>query len=73
MKKTRSFFQKIKEYQSVGGEDARSINELRRLVSDLRKSLKERDELVRSIVDSLLADFVKHPMTLNEAEKTTSI
>lgn len=67
--KNTELLSKIKEYQSVGGEDARSINELRRLVSDLRQSLKERDELVRSMVDSLLADFVKHPMTLNEAEK----
>ena len=67
--KNTELLSKIKEYQSVGGEDARSINELRRLVSDLRQSLKKRDELVRSMVDSLLADFVKHPMTLNEAEK----
>ena len=67
--KNTKLFSKIKEYQSVGGEDARSINELKRLVSDLRQSLKKRDELLRSIVDSLLADFVKHPMTLNEAEK----
>jgi uncharacterized integral membrane protein len=67
--KNTELLSKIKEYQSVGGEDARSINELRQLVSDLRQSLKKRDRLVRSIVDSLLADFVKHPMTLNEAEK----
>ncbi|MDZ7764343.1 MAG: hypothetical protein U5K00_07930 [Melioribacteraceae bacterium] len=59
----------IKEYQKVGGTDRASVNELRRLVSDLRTKLKQRDELVRSIVDSLLSDYVRHPMSLNDAEK----
>ena len=60
---------RIKEYQNVGGSNAASVNELRRMVSDLKTKLKQRDELVRSIVDSLLSDYVNHPMTLNEAEK----
>lgn len=60
---------KIKEYQAIGGKDTKSLTELRNLVDDLRKSLKQRDELVRSIVDSLLSDFIKHPMSLNAAEK----
>ncbi|HET56620.1 MAG TPA: hypothetical protein ENN33_15605 [Ignavibacteria bacterium] len=60
---------RIKEYQAIGGKDTKSLTELRNLVDDLRKSLKQRDELVRSIVDSLLSDFIKHPMSLNAAEK----
>ncbi|WKZ69749.1 MAG: hypothetical protein QY331_00610 [Melioribacteraceae bacterium] len=67
--KNTELLSKIKEYQSIGGKDAQSINELKRLVANLRQSLKERDELVRSIVDSLLSDFVKSPMSLNEAER----
>lgn len=67
--KNSELLSKIKEYQSIGGKDAQSINELKRLVANLRQSLKERDELVRSIVDSLLSDFVKSPMSLNEAER----
>jgi len=60
---------RIKEYQAIGGKDTKSLTELRNLVDDLRKGLKQRDELVRSIVDSLLSDFIKHPMSLNAAEK----
>lgn len=67
--KNTELLSKIKEYQSIGGKDAQSINELKRLVANLKQSLKERDELVRSIVDSLLSDFVKSPMSLNEAER----
>ncbi len=61
--------EQIKEYQSVGGSDRASVTELRRLVSDLREKLKQRDVLVRSLVDSLLSDYVNHPMRLNEVEK----
>jgi len=59
----------IKDYQNVGESNSASARELRRLVSDLKTKLKQRDELVRSLVDSLLSDFMQHPMTLNDAEK----
>lgn len=61
--------EQIKEYQKVGGSERASVVELRRLVSDLRGKIKQRDAVVRSIVDSLLSDYVNHPMSLNEAEK----
>ena len=67
--KNTELLSKINEFQSVGGKDAQSIAEMKRLVNNLRNSLKQRDELVRSIVDSLLSDFVQHPMTLNDMEK----
>ncbi len=67
--KNADLLARIKEYQAIGGKDTKSLTELRNLVDDLRKSLKQRDELVRSIVDSLLSDFIKHPMSLNAAEK----
>lgn len=61
--------EQIRQYQRVGGSDKASVNELKRLVVDLRTKLKKRDDLVRGLVDSLLSDYMQHPMTLNDAEK----
>ena len=61
--------EQIREYQKVGGSDKASVAELKRLVADLKSKLKQRDELVRGLVDSLLSDYIQHPMTLNDAER----
>jgi len=50
-------------------KDAATIESLRKLTDQLRSSLRKRDELVVGIIDSLLAEFVNHPFTLNEAER----
>ena len=50
-------------------QDAETIASLRSLVSELKYNIQERDNLVRGIVDNLLAQFVKHPFSLNDAEK----
>ena len=63
--KNTDLLSEIKRYQAIGG----SPEQVQNLISQLRKTLKQRDELVREMVDSLLIDFVNHPMTLNEAEK----
>lgn len=59
----------IKAYQKANGSGQASATELRRLVANLQSKLKQRDELVRGLVDSLLSDYMQHPMTLNDAEK----
>lgn len=59
----------IKQLQIKSTKDAQTIASLQKLVSQLKSNIAQRDELVRGIVDSLLAQFVKTPGTLNEAEK----
>lgn len=50
-------------------KDAQTIASLQKLVAQLKANIQQRDELVRGIVDSLLAQFIQYPNTLNEAEK----
>lgn len=59
----------IKQLNIRSAKDAATIASLQKLVSQLKANIAQRDELVRGIVDSLLAEFVKSPNTLNEAEK----
>lgn len=54
----------IYEYREIGG----SPDEIKRLVSQLRTTLNKRDQLVKNMVDSLLTEFVNHPMSLGQAE-----
>ncbi len=59
----------IKQLQLKSTKDAQTIASLQNLVAQLKSNIARRDELVRGIVDSLLAEFVKTPGTLNETEK----
>ncbi len=59
----------IKQLQIKSTKDAATIAALQNLIAQLKSNIAQRDELVRGIVDSLLAEFVKTPGTLNEAEK----
>ena len=59
----------IKQLQIKSSKDAQTIASLQKLVAQLKSNIAQRDELVRGIVDSLLAAFVKTPGTLNDAEK----
>lgn len=54
-------------------KDAVTIASLEKLVAQLKANIQQRDLLVRDIVDSLLAEFVKAPSTLNDAEKQSII
>lgn len=49
-------------------KDAETIASLQKLVEQLKTNIQQRDLLVRGIVDSLLAEFIKYPTT-NEVEK----
>jgi hypothetical protein len=42
---------------------------LNKLISQLRHSISQRDQLVRDLVDNLLSDFLKTPAQLNQTEK----
>lgn len=54
-------------------KDAATIASLQKLVAQLKSNIQQRDLLVRDIVDSLLAEFVNAPSSLNEAEKQSII
>lgn len=63
--KNTELLAEIRNYREIGG----SPEEIKNLVNELKITLRKRDQLVRGMVDSLLAEFVNHPMTLSEAEK----
>jgi len=66
----------ISEIQSLGkikNKNKKTIDSLRTLVNDLSNSISKRDELVLSIVDSLISDYVNTPSSLNEAESRNFI
>lgn len=50
-------------------KDAETIASLQKLVAQLKANIQQRDLLVRGIVDSLLAEFVKYPTSINDVEK----
>jgi uncharacterized membrane protein YraQ (UPF0718 family) len=49
------------------------ISKLNKLVANLRANIRERDFLVRDLVDSMLVAFVKAPTDMNQKEKQTII
>lgn len=59
----------IRTLQIRSSKDAQTIASLQKLVAQLKANIQQRDELVRGIVDSLLAEFVQMPNGLNESEK----
>ncbi len=63
----------IKQLNLKADKDAATISSLQKLVAQLKSNIQQRDLLVRDIVDSLLADFIKTPSTLNDAEKQAFI
>lgn len=63
-KRNTGLLAEIKKYQEIGG----SPDEVNILISELMMSLNRRDQLVKSMIDSLLTDFANKPSTLSEAE-----
>lgn len=59
----------IRVLKISSAKDAQTIASLQKLVAQLKANIQQRDELVRGIVDSLLAEFVQMPNGLNESEK----
>jgi len=62
----------IKELKRNAAKDAKTIKSLKALTAQLKASLRQRDELVKSVVDSLLADFIKQPLETGDQAKLTS-
>jgi len=63
----------INELNKISAKNEKEILKLNKLVSQLRSNVKQRDLLVRDLVDSLLVDFIKSPADLNRAEKQSFI
>ena len=59
----------IKDLQNSRNKDAATIASLQKLVASLKASIKERDDLVMAVVDSLMQQFVKNPFALNDADR----
>jgi nucleoid DNA-binding protein len=68
-KRNTELINKIQEYEYVNKKDAKKIAELERLVSSLRSSLKRRDELILSIVDSLMPQLTPDRTALTPEEQ----
>jgi hypothetical protein len=67
--KNEGLIAQIRQLRINASNDAATIASLQKLVAQLKANIAQRDELVRGIVDSLLAEFVKYPSTLNDAER----
>lgn len=71
--KNQNLIVQIRQLNLKGERDAATISSLQKLVAQLKSNIQQRDILVRDIVDSLLAEFVNAPSSLNEAEKQSII
>lgn len=61
-----NLIEQIKSLKRQASKDAKIIKSLQSLTKQLKASLRQRDELVKSVVDSLLADFIKTPVDAGE-------
>jgi len=59
----------IQELEYVNKKNAKEIAELKKLVNSLRSSLKRRDDLIISIVDSLMPQLTPDRTKLNSEEQ----
>lgn len=64
---------KIKELNLKGEKDASTIASLQKLVAQLKANIRQRDMLVRDMVDSLLTQFIKPSTQLSDADKQTLV
>lgn len=64
-----ALLEQIKDLEDGRKKDAAKIEELQKLTAQLKSNLRKKDELVVGIIDSLLAEFINHPFTLNDAER----
>ncbi len=67
-KRNTDLINKIQEYEYINKKDSKKIGELKRLVNDLKLSLRKRDEVIISLVDSLMPQLMKDQEQLNRAE-----
>ena len=67
-KRNTNLINKIQEYEYINKKDSKKIVELNRLVNNLKLSLRKRDEVIISLVDSLMPQLMKDQEQLNLAE-----
>ncbi len=67
-KRNTDLINKIQEYEYINKKDSQKIVELKRLVKNLKLSLRKRDEVIISLVDSLMPQLMKDQEQLNRAE-----
>jgi hypothetical protein len=70
-KRNTELMNKIQEYEYTDKNGATKISELEALVTDLRRSLKKRDDLILAIVDSLLPQLMKEETQLTSQERNS--
>lgn len=64
-----SLIARINTLENNQKKNAETIASLEKLTSQLKSNIKLRDMLIVEVADSLLAEYVSHPFSLNEAEK----
>ena len=67
-KRNTNLINKIQEYEYINKKDSKKIVELNRLVINLKLSLRKRDEVIISLVDSLMPQLMKDQEQLSLAE-----
>ncbi len=72
-KKNSELLNQIYTLELQRKKDAKTIAKLQNLVSELRASLSQRDELVYAIIDSLMPRIDVDPSTLTDADKQNLI
>jgi len=70
-KRNTELINKIQEYEYLDKKDVNKVAELDALVRELKRSLRKRDELIVSIVDSLLPQQMMEQTQLSSLERNS--
>ena len=68
-KRNTELMNKIQEYEYANRKNSKKVAELEKLVSELKTSLKKRDDLIVGIVDSLMPQLKKEQTQLSSEER----
>lgn len=68
-KRNTDLINQIQQYEFINKKNAKKLAELESLVAELKTSLKQRDELIIGIVDSLMPQLMKEPGLLTSEDK----
>ncbi|MBI3125410.1 MAG: hypothetical protein HYZ10_13500 [Ignavibacteriales bacterium] len=71
--KNEDLMKRISELTLKSEKDQADIANLKKLVSQLRGNINQRDLLVRDLVDSLLVEFIKSPQEMTQKERRVII
>lgn len=71
--KNEELMKRISDLTLKSEKDQADIANLKKLVSQLRGNINQRDLLVRDLVDSLLVEFIKSPQEMTQKERRVII